>query len=175
LNSGSTPALINYGPSVACSYCPTSIALVVAADDGNLYAWRTGSLPALLSWSAPWPQKMRDAQNSNFEDSYIAPVAPSKGFFPASSAYNWPNPVSAADNYQTHIRYYLGQSATVTIKIFDMAGDLVQEINTQGTGGMDNEVLWDVSGIQSGVYFAHIEAQGGTEHGTVIVKIAVIK
>jgi hypothetical protein len=56
-----------------------------------------------------------------------------------------------------------------------MAGELVKEIDTQGQGGMDNEVLWDVSGIQSGVYFAHIEAQGGGEQGSTIIKIAVIK
>ena len=56
-----------------------------------------------------------------------------------------------------------------------MAGDLVSEINTRGTGGMDNEVIWDVSSVQSGIYFAHIEAQGGGEHGNAIVKIAVIK
>jgi hypothetical protein len=174
-NSGSTPAVVTYNPQPGCLTCSSSIVLAVAADDGKIYAWKTGSLSSSASWNAPWPQKMRDAQNSNYEDSYIAPVTKTKGFFPASSAYNWPNPVGKVQGYQTHIRYYLGAAAAVTIKIFDMAGELVKEIDTQGQGGMDNEVLWDVSGIQSGVYFAHIEAQGGGEQGSTIIKIAVIK
>ncbi|MFI5251375.1 MAG: T9SS type A sorting domain-containing protein [Bacteroidota bacterium] len=166
LNSGSTPALFMQS---------NTIVLTVAADDGRVYAWKTGTLVNSASWQSPWTQKMRDAQNSNYEDTYLTGNPPTNDFFPASSAYNWPNPVGPQQNYLTHIRYFLGQSAAVNIKIFDMAGDIVQEITAQGSGGMDNEVVWDVSNIQSGVYFAHIQAQGNESSGVAIVKIAVIK
>jgi hypothetical protein len=67
------------------------------------------------------------------------------------------------------------ESATVQIKIYDMAGDLVTSLTGPGVGGMDNEVTWDLAGIQSGVYFAHIEAAGAGETGSAVVKIAVVK
>jgi hypothetical protein len=62
----------------------------------------------------------------------------------------------------------------VHIKIFDLAGDLVTEFDGPGTGGRDNEVVWDVSGVQTGVYFAHIEASGQAGSGSTVVKIAVV-
>jgi hypothetical protein len=44
-----------------------------------------------------------------------------------------------------------------------------------GAGGVDNEVEWDVRDVQSGVYFARIEAQSGSQNGSAIVKIAIVK
>jgi hypothetical protein len=40
---------------------------------------------------------------------------------------------------------------------------------------MDNEVEWDVSNIQSGVYLAQIESDSGKSSSSVVIKIAVIK
>ena len=57
-----------------------------------------------------------------------------------------------------------------------MAGDFVDELNDNAQGGMDNETVWGVSNIQSGVYLARIEAvssSGTTEFA--IIKIAVVK
>ncbi|MBI1806705.1 MAG: hypothetical protein HYR76_06595 [Ignavibacteria bacterium] len=44
-----------------------------------------------------------------------------------------------------------------------------------GVGGLDNEVEWDVSDVQSGVYFAHIDARGTGTSGNAVIKIAVVK
>jgi len=83
-----------------------------------------------------------------------------------------PNP--AYDGH-TFIRYFVGEPSTVRIKIFDTAGDLVKEMSAPGVGGVDNEVEWDVRDVQSGVYFARIEAQGGGQSGSTTVKIAIVK
>jgi hypothetical protein len=139
-----------------------------------VYAWITGSYTGSQP-KMPWPQYMHDAQNSGLDDSLPPPKSIAAEILPASEAYNWPNPVGVASNYITHIRYHLGQSAAVTIKIFDMAGDLVTTLAKQGVGGVDNEIVWDVSKIQSGVYFAHVDAQGSTNNGTAVIKIAVVK
>ncbi|HTK81377.1 MAG TPA: hypothetical protein VL633_03725 [Bacteroidota bacterium] len=172
-NGGSTPAAF-YMPS-ACLSC-IDIGLAVASDDGQVYAWKTGTL--ITGPSAPpempWPQYMHDEQNSGLDGS-TPTGAPSQTFFPESRAYNWPNPVRAQDNYKTHIRYYVASDAKVVVKIFDLAGDLVTELSGNGIGGLDNEMEWDVSGIQSGVYLAHIDAQGSSGSGTAIIKIAVVK
>ena len=99
-------------------------------------------------------------------------VGKSSELLPKSFAYNWPNPVY--DN-KTNIRYFLGKSATVKIKIINMAGELVDELTGTGYVGLDNEVQWDVSKIQSGIYFAQITASGSGGEQSQIIKIAVVK
>ena len=96
----------------------------------------------------------------------------SSEFLPKSRAYNYPNPVYGKS---TKIRYFLSKNSNVKIKIFDLSGESVKDFSTTGIGGMDNEVEWDVSNVQSGVYLAHIEADSGSENSSVIIKIAVIK
>ena len=46
------------------------------------------------------------------------------------------------------------EDASVHIKVFDLAGDLVAELSSQGIGGLDNEIAWNVSDVESGIYFA---------------------
>ncbi|MBM4165435.1 MAG: T9SS type A sorting domain-containing protein [Ignavibacteria bacterium] len=162
-NNGATPAISLY---------QDTIALVVASDDGNVYAWKTGTVKPGL-WKSEWTQFQHDAQGSGYIDAPLVSHPISNSFFPKERAYNYPNP--AYDNTTT-IRYYLKDNATVSIKIFDLAGDLVEEIkNPPGVGGFDNEVVWNVANIQSGVYFAHIEAKGAAQTGETIIKIAVVK
>jgi hypothetical protein len=86
--------------------------------------------------------------------------------------YNWPNPVY--DNL-THFRYYVKENAAVHIKVFNLAGELVTELSGQGIGGVDNEIVWNASGVQSGVYFARVEAAGQSGSGVAVVKVAVVK
>jgi hypothetical protein len=148
------------------------IGLVVASSgDGTVNAWTTGTAGA--SWVNPWPQYQKDARHSGFDGSSLTPGAPvTQEFFPANRSYNWPNPVHEG---VTHIRYYIRENATVRVKIFDFAGDLVTEIAGSGMGGMDNEVDWNVGNVQSGIYFARIEANGAGGSGVNIVKVAVVK
>lgn len=101
----------------------------------------------------------------------ITGVPLSNEFFPEGRAYNWPNPVY---DRTTQIRYYLNEDARVHIKIYDLAGDLVTEFDGPGYGARDNETVWDVSSVQSGIYFAHLNAAGATTTGSAIIKIAVV-
>lgn len=93
-------------------------------------------------------------------------------FLPKSMVYNWPNPVYGKS---TNIRYYVSENARVTVRIFDYAGVKVAELSAQAVGGTDNEILWDVSDIQSGVYLALVEASGGGKTESAVIKIAVIR
>jgi hypothetical protein len=150
------------------------IGLVVAsAGDGSVSGWVTGfsHIPASPS-ARPWPQYQKDPLHSGVDATPLVGSPVSDEFFPKGRAYNWPNPTYEG---RTMIRYYVRDNARVKIKIFDLAGDLVAEFAGPGVGGLDNEVSWDVSGIQSGVYFAHIEANGDAGSGTAMVKIAVVK
>jgi hypothetical protein len=114
--------------------------------------------------------------NTASNDTVLAQTTPGDEFLPGSRTYNWPNPVGRKDGYRTHIRYYVPSDATVNIRIFDLAGNLVRSFDGLGArGGLDNEVDWDVSEVQSGVYFARIEAEGAGGSGNAVVTIAVVK
>jgi len=119
-----------------------------------------------------WRSKYADERNSNFAASKGNTSAPTSEFFPDARCYNWPNPTYESI---TKIRYYVSDNATVTVKIYDLAGDKVDELKSSAVGGTDNEMDWDVSKIQSGVYLAHISAVAGGKSGTKIIKIAVVK
>ncbi len=173
INRGSTPAAF-YIPYNSDS---VGIGLAVASDDGHVYAWRTGILKTNISSLPiqPWPQYMHDAQNTGLDETILQIKLKSDEFFPSSFAYNWPNPVGAVDGFKTNIRYFVQEDAKVRITIFDPAGDLVDEFDGPGRGGFDNEVEWNVSSIQSGIYFAHIQVNGVGKSGSAIIKIAVVR
>jgi hypothetical protein len=174
-NTGATPAAF-YTQS-ACLGC-TGIGLAVATGDGSLYAWQTGGIvtgPGVPPVQ-PWPQFARDSRNSASNDTVLVHSPPAGGFLPAARTYNWPNPVGKADGYLTHIRYYVPSDASVIVRIFDLAGNLVRSFEgLSARGGLDNEVDWDVSSVQSGVYFAQIEASGQSGSGSAVITIAVVK
>ncbi len=152
----------------------TEIGLAVASsDDGSVTAWKTGSVGGNAAPNFPWPQYQKDARHSGLALEPLTRSPLSSDFFPKSRAYNWPNPVYDG---KTFIRYFVKDNAAVNIKVFDLAGDLVTTIpNPPGVGGVDNEVEWNVAGVQSGIYFAHIEANGVSGSGVAVVKIAVVK
>ncbi len=94
-------------------------------------------------------------------------------FSPKRKVYNYPNPVY---NGSTAIRYYVSENSKINIKIFDLAGDFVAELNDNVQGGFESETTWNVNNIQSGIYLARVEAvgeSGKTESN--IIKIAVVK
>jgi len=135
---------------------------------GDFYGYKFGASEGTVFWGG---------ENGGSTNLSFVPAASSQSyvneFFPKNRAYNYPNPVYDA---VTYIRYYVNENSKINIKIFDLAGDFVAELNADAAGGLDNETKWDVSTIQSGVYFARIEAAGSSgKTETNIIKIAVVK
>jgi M6 family metalloprotease-like protein len=134
----------------------------------NFEAWKVSSSQGKVFWS-------EEDGNSFNQASVGAAVSANviNEFFPASKAYNYPNPVYGN---VTYIHYYVSQDSKINIKIFDLAGDFVAELNDNAQGGYEKETPWYVNNIQSGVYLARIQAQsnGGITESN-IIKIAVIK
>jgi len=119
-----------------------------------------------------WSEENGNSFNNSFVEKAANTISISE-FFPRNKAYNWPNPVYDG---QTYIRYYVSEDAKINIKIFDLAGDFVAELNNTAAGGMDNETAWNVNNIQSGIYFARVEATGNSGRTeSTIIKIAVVK
>lgn len=144
--------------------------LAAASTDSSIYIWKVDHL--IDSSKILWRGFLADEYHSNYVESVTALTAKSAELLPTSLAYNWPNPVY---DKTTNIRYYLSQPATVAIKIFNLAGELVDQFSGPGVGNIDNEVQWNVSKVQSGVYFAQIRANASGVQKSVIIKIAVVK
>jgi hypothetical protein len=155
---------------IVSSLTASSQYLVAASSDSSIYVWTIGGVFDLAH--STWTNYLATTDHLNFSAGIAGGVDKSDELMPTAMAYNWPNPVY---NKTTHIRYYLGKQATVTVKIFTMAGASVATLHGNGSAHTDNEIDWDVSSVQSGIYFAQIEANAGGEKSSTIIKIAVVK
>ncbi len=142
--------------------------LSLLSENNDLYVWQIGNVLGKNYWSS----ELGDSYNSSFAD-IPEQVETESEYFPTAKAYNWPNPVYGNE---TNIRYYVTENSEVNIKIFDLAGDFVAELNGRAVGGFDNEIKWNVNNIQSGVYYARINVKSDSgKSAEKIIKIAVIK
>ncbi len=133
----------------------------------RLSIWTLSNNPSTLGWN-----NLYGNETNSF--SYIASIpSVNNNFFPLDKAYNWPNP---AYGNSTNIRFFVSTDSDYSLKIFDIGGSLVYQGSGRTIGGTDNEIIWNVEKIQSGVYYANLEVTGsdGTS-GNKIIKIAVIK
>ena len=158
-----SPLLLNYNDTLA---------FAIYGKDGYLYAYKTTY--SYISDNILWKNVNRDIyfSNNNMRSLSTAPVKYSEKL-PKERVYNWPNPVYDS---KTYIRYYINGSGSGTIiKIVDLAGHLITTLNGTSYSNADNEVVWDVSSVQSGVYYGIVEStiDGSTEKQ--VIKIAVIK
>jgi hypothetical protein len=144
--------------------------VVILSENGSLDAFLTST--TVTANSLVWWQHLGDERHSNAEWTQTASHPLSSEFLPKSRVYNWPNPVYGRS---TQIRYYTSEDANITVTILDLSGVKITELKGRGTAGMDSEISWDVSNIQSGVYLARIEAHGVTQNEVTIIKIAVVK
>jgi hypothetical protein len=166
------PVTPGSGQSLAIIRNPAGVFAALLSPTGVLSLWRTGSPPANDALLYPWPQAGADAGRTGRAMSLAGTAVAASEFLPRDRAYNWPNPVTDGT---THIRYFVRDDAAVRITILDLAGDKVDEFRVQAKGGLDNEVLWNAAGVQSGVYLARIEAEGAGTSGVAIIKVAVVK
>jgi hypothetical protein len=144
------------------------ISMAAINDENNFSAWVIGAASGTDYWSEENGNSLNNSFLSTAQNTSVI-----NEFFPKEKAYNYPNPVY---NNQTFIHYYVSEDSKINIKIFDLAGDFVAELNDNAKGGMDNETMWKVNDIQSGVYLARIEATGSSgKTETNIIKIAIIK
>ena len=84
----------------------------------------------------------------------------------------YPNPVKT-DVAKIRLQTYSADK--VEIKIYDSAGYQVDEIN-ENINAVNTawEVEWNVSDVNSGLYFMNLTAMNGNRKESVILKIGVI-
>ena len=151
---------------------------ITSVDEGRVLLTVLNTQNELFNWeiSTTLQPKYSALYVDNYNSSFI-PKAADAAATPdgeiIQTAYNYPNPVY--DN-ETYIRYSVTENSGITIKIFDLSGDLVEEISTNAVGGFENETPLNVSDYSSGVYFCVLEILGesGSSRNE-LIKIAVIK
>ncbi|MBR9978300.1 MAG: hypothetical protein KFH87_09445, partial [Bacteroidetes bacterium] len=146
------------------------LALAAAAPDGTVFTFRTGN--TITDEQLIWRSRYGDERNSAAVTRAFSTPPPGREFFPLERCYNWPNPVY---DEITYIRIYAADDADVHIRIYDLAGDTVDEISAQIAGGTDNDIPWYVGAIQSDTYLAHVVVTSPEGKGEKIIKIAVVK
>jgi len=157
-----TPSLVNLNDTLG---------ITIVSGDGFLYGFKTGTV--FNAGKILWKNYLKDQYLSN--NNFVGGNSPINitDKLPADKVYNWPNPVY---ENQTFIRYYLnGNASSVNVRILDLSGELVATLKGTSVSRADNEVKWDVSSVQSGIYYGVVEADidGSTEKR--IIKIAVVK
>ena len=86
-----------------------------------------------------------------------------------SRAYNYPNPI--VDGL-TRFRFFVLNSNNVSIKIYDAAGILIDTLDSNILNQNEyNEVYWDASRFESGLYFAEIKSDLGESK---LIKIVIL-
>ncbi len=119
---------------------------------------------------AGWMGMYKSNSNNNVISEASSELKHIDDFVP-ETAYNYPNP---AYGNTTYFRFYAGEDAEYSIDIFDLAGSLAGSLKGKATGGIENEVRWDISSVQSGAYFAKLELKSPINKSK-IIKVAVIK
>ncbi len=158
-------------PAVAYDSQTGNLYLAAIGLDGYLYCWTfKGTSPSQVVWG----NLLGNNYHTNSVTSPLAvqPPPASQTLMPTSEVYNWPNPVT---NGLTKIHFYLRDNARVSITIYSFAGDKVADLDANGVGGIANEVAWNAEGVQSGVYFARVQAISSNTKAVAIIKIAVVK
>ena len=88
--------------------------------------------------------------------------------------YAYPNP---SFNENVIFRIHVGLAESLNIKIFDIAGFLVENlpIDISSSTNSIKEVHWDVSSINSGVYMAKVVGTKDSKKEQKIIKVCIIK
>lgn len=143
--------------------------LMVASDDGFVYAWE---LPLIYQKDNNfWAMEGFSSSHTNHFPSYLLPEIPKFEFMPEKLAFVYPNPAKE----KAFIHYFLGKDAEVRFKIYDLAGDLIDEFSQEGMANTENEKEWNCSKFSSGVYLCRLEAKTKNENKILFIKIAVVK
>ena len=112
----------------------------------------------------------------NWGDPTAAPIfIRPPAFLPAEYVYFYPNPCRGDGGY---FHYFVTQDSEITVRIFDIRGRLVDELETRAAAYSGERGLrWDVSRIAADVYIFQFTARALTtgEVATVTKKLAVLK
>lgn len=138
--------------------------------DSNKSAWR------MVDTSVPYPNLNEvHADVPHFSIYRIARYVSPEYVISKDSVYAYPNPAKGDEVY---FKFKLMREAQVDIKVFNVAGELIEEfseIYDKEEEGMTQEIKWGIDEIASGVYIWRIKAESSGREDEVIKKMAIVK
>ena len=84
---------------------------------------------------------------------------------------NYPNPF----NPTTHISFYVPRASSVSLKIYDLLGRQLREINQGNLQKGNHSFTFNARGLASGVYIYRISATNGANSVSAVKKMIVLK
>jgi hypothetical protein len=119
---------------------------------GDYFDMYSDDAGAHLAWTATFNGE-QDVYYSLITPSYVGLVENENG---NENLYliNYPNPFKA----ETTIRYWLSASGNVSIKVFNTSGKEVATVLNEIRGAGMHELIFDASGLESGIYFYQLNS-----------------
>ena len=155
------------------------LVLITTIDQKNCIVTRFNIFQfnsAVDSQGNQWVSKHGDQGNSRMLD--ILYTTPNTSEKIVSNAYCYPNPIKT--NGGT-IRIETNDITYIEVKVYDAAGYFIKKYsnNVISNGISITEWKFDTNKLESGIYFAHLEAKANSSSKksdySQIIKIAVIK
>jgi M6 family metalloprotease-like protein len=143
--------------------------LVAVSNNGVISAWEI--LETGINSKLIWANTNLNSSNNAVFKHQFPPSSVGNNLVPKNRFFNYPNPNE--ENF-TVIRYYLNDAAKVKLRIFDVSGYKIDEFDGPGMAQTDNEVVWDVKNVASGVYVCQLEAESGAGTERRLIKIMVV-
>ena len=143
--------------------------VVVGSDDGVFHVWKLPGDPASLAWGG----YLKGPSHSGLYSDPELPARPEASQRIIDKFYVYPNP--AGDHAYARFRLGTADHAAARVKILDVSGLPILEMTTSAYSSADNEQLFDVTKIPSGVYLARLEVK--CDQGTAVkfCKMAVVR
>ena len=92
--------------------------------------------------------------------------------FDSHRTYAYPNP--SKDNI-VKIRIQVESSNHIECDIYDLAGFYIDKLILDNPiQGMPNEIVWEVSDVESGIYYIDITAQGNNRTQSKLIKAGIV-
>lgn len=144
------------------------------SNDHDLYVMSLTTVGDTTCFS---PLKLYDAWRGNrlnyTEPASIITIGPRRLAIHnrADWLYCWPNPASDVCRF----RITVGYAAQASVRVFDLAGRLVAELQGSSEIPEPFEVSWNLGNVESGVYLGRVKVNGSGQSLESQVKIAVVK
>jgi hypothetical protein len=118
--------------------------------------WFEGQYGSLTANKANWIAKLKapDPCANRIANSELA-----------NSILIIPNPISNS----TTISFSLSQSQNVSLKIFDVSGRLVSTLTDKIFEAGENEIVWNASDVNTGVYFLQLQSTENIQTEKIII------
>ena len=143
--------------------------VVVGSDDGVFHVWKLPGDPASLAWGG----YLKDPRHTGLYSDQELPARPEASLKIIDKFYVYPNP--AGDHACARFRLGTADNASARVKILDVSGLPILEMTASAYSSADNEQLFDVKQIPSGVYLARLEVK--CDQGTAVkfCKLAIVR